>query len=527
MRVLRSRWLLLILASGLITFFVLSNKRLLASSNVNSGVSNELSKVDLSHLITVTANESKDVSPIQLSLSTSINSVFNESAKNDLIQTTTIGVNEDKSITLEVNSFKEIFSGLILSKYDKAIDNEKCSNEYGDGLIRRWQHSRIDVCAGFKQSSISCYKRDIFDRERLLCTAEFAQIETQGPFYTFGTKDLKEETKFDFGKGSFKVDCELSMYNWVPKSYWDERTLGYFFDEGQISDKQDIKCTNFVNHTVFWMRRYDEKNAYHFMEDVEQVFEAFLVLRKDPFEAELVAYDGLRKGTSLFTLWPYIFGKGVRILRTNPFPDGTCFKKNIFNLHAGVSLFSNNHGVGVRKSCKSAILNTLRYYLLKKFELWENVSKAKVNFRIIFIQRKDYMGRNIHRVIPNYDQVVKDLRNLLTQNEKYSKFTLEVFSPEDYPTFKDQVEVVRNASIYLGVHGAALDYIMFMPRHVQMVEIFYGDRPPSNRHFYNICQWLGVKHWPTGHLGRQGKDVSSDKIWKELVKAMDNILVNI
>ena len=104
-----------------------------------------------------------------------------------------------------------------------------------------------------------------------------------------------------------------------------ELLLGNFLSPGQIASEQKLECTNIVDHPVFWMRRYDEKNAYLFMEDVEQMFEIFQVLQIDPFEAELVAYDGLRKGASLFTLWPLIFGKGVRILRTDPFPPGTCF----------------------------------------------------------------------------------------------------------------------------------------------------------------------------------------------------------
>ena len=433
--------------------------------------------------------------------------------------------NTNKSMNSnEVDPFKLVFSGSILGEFDAQINDSKCSQEYGGDLIRRWQRSRIDVCAGFGQSSITCYKRDIHDTPKMFCTAENAQIETANPFYSAENKNLTLETKYRFNRGFFKVDCKLSMYQWVPQNHWEEHTLGNFFKPGQIAaERERLTCEHVVTHPVFWMARYDEKNAFHFMEDVEQIFEAFLVLREDPFNAELVAYDGLRRGTALFTLWPKIFGRGVRILRTNPFPKGTCFTRNVFNMWAGRSLFSNNKGVARKKTCKSAILKSLRYYLLNKFGLWKGVAADESKFKILFVERKNYAGRAIHRVVPNLRAVVDALKERLRDQRKYSRWSVRIQTPEDYPTFQEQLESVHDASVLIGVHGAGLEYIMFMPQHAHLIELYYGDRAPGNNHFYNICQWLGIKWLTPGYLGSQGQNISADKVWAQLVIAMDNI----
>ena len=145
---------------------------------------------------------------------------------NNLVEKIIQNVSNDKIEGDSTTNFNKVFNGEILHGYDLEINNKKCSNEYGEGLIHRWQHSRIDICSGFGNSSISCYKRDIHATDRMFCTAEFIQLETQKPFYTYDHTNLSKESRYNFKDGSLKVDCQLSMYNWVPKVYWDKFTLG-------------------------------------------------------------------------------------------------------------------------------------------------------------------------------------------------------------------------------------------------------------------------------------------------------------
>ena len=94
---------------------------------------------------------------------------------------------------------------------------------------------------------------------------------------------------------------------------------------------------------MFWLTRYDVKNGYHFTEEILTTFETFLVLDEDPQDYELVIFDGTRQGVpGLFSYWPLLFGKGVRLLREKPFPAGTCFPKSVFCQHPGISQFSLN-----------------------------------------------------------------------------------------------------------------------------------------------------------------------------------------
>ncbi len=228
--------------------------------------------------------------------------------------------------------------------YLKQLSSEveaECSQEYGFDLINRWRKSRIDVCDGFGQSSVTCYRRAISDHPRLFCVSRGAEIRPRPPFYNVTVQTDGIEPSLNVQRGFHALDCQPVVHEWVPKNYWF-KSIGYFMNDG-LEAPTNLNCTHLIKHCVIWINRYDEKNAYLFTEDALTLFETFLVLGRDPRECEAVFYDGLRHGHHLYTFWPIFFNK-FRLLRQEPFPEGTCFAESIFAMHPGKSHLSNNKG---------------------------------------------------------------------------------------------------------------------------------------------------------------------------------------
>ncbi len=142
-----------------------------------------------------------------------------------------------------------------------------------------------------------------------------------------------------------------------------------------------------------------------------------------------------------------------------------------------------------------------------------------IKHNILFIDRSDYEGRKIHRIIPNLQQILKELQERL-DNVHGSKWNIEPLRLEKFDDFHSQVEAITSASVLVGVHGAGMTYSLFLPEHAHIIEIFYGDRGSGNRQFHNIAHWLGLKYHETAYAGLENTEVDVDLIWKHLSKAV-------
>jgi len=220
-----------------------------------------------------------------------------------------------------------------------------CHNPHGYKLIENWQETKLDVCTGFKDSSISCYANSDFGVfPKVFCTASNAIIDLPAaeyfcwPYLPLQKKPIapgsNELCEFEYdrttrNRKTLTVDCKLNAYNLLSEDTWYLST-GTFMKHINQVDKLD--CVRYVNHTVFWMYRFNSINYFHGFEDIFNTYESLLVLDNVNLQdAELVIYDV----NPLFTyiqILEKMFGKGVRILKDNPFPRGTCFKRSIFNV---------------------------------------------------------------------------------------------------------------------------------------------------------------------------------------------------
>jgi len=50
----------------------------------------------------------------------------------------------------------------------------------------------------------------------------------------------------------------------------------------------------------------------------------------------------------------------------------------------------------------------------------------------------------------------------------------------------DQLNVAATSQVFVGVHGAGMMHVLFLPPKARVVEIFCEDRPRGNNHFKNL-----------------------------------------
>jgi len=204
-------------------------------------------------------------------------------------------------------------------------DSERCTQRFGTELINNYHRAHIHLCTGLHDSNVSCYVNTKYKVPRMLCVGNNGKTET-----------LSSKRSKNGAVKKLLFDCDAKVYEKLPPSVWHKGPLA------RISTTDQLSCTDYVEHPVFVLSRYDYKNIYHVLEDVVTTYESLLVLDLDPINVELVIWDDFPYQNTLFQIWKTLFGKGVRVLNETPFERGICFRQSIFNIYGDNSLLSHD-----------------------------------------------------------------------------------------------------------------------------------------------------------------------------------------
>lgn len=69
--------------------------------------------------------------------------------------------------------------------------------------------------------------------------------------------------------------------------------------------------------------------------------------------------------------------------------------------------------------------------------------------------------------------------------------TAGVFRQVDFASlsFTEQVKLIRETNILIGMHGAGLSHLLFLPKEAFVIEFFQGDQ---QKHYRNFAKWAGA-----------------------------------
>lgn len=405
-----------------------------------------------------------------------------------------------------------------VSRYDdrSVSDDGNCDKKYGIRMFDEWKSTKFEICTNESTSKITCYLRYDEAVTRRLCLLINTKVRLHEPHYVANTSDLSSSAAVTMYDDIVSADCDpvVTHYNEANEHKMQFDSL-FRLDKFKTSRKPDLQCEHIVSHTVFWLWRWDATNAYHFLEDITNTFVSLILFNEDPNEVEIAIYDGMGGilKNPLFTLWYDLFPKGVRIIRNNPFPRNTCFARSIIGMYGMRSHFTEFGGYKTNTRCSSPILKSFRDWASTTLQIKR--TKAVTGVTLLFISRQQYLPtRNISRVLVNENDILQAIKST------FLSLNVIRFRPENYSTFKEQVEIVDQAQIMVGVHGAGLVYSLFMSPGSHLIEIFMDDRGPMNRHFYNIATWMDLVHHS---IAFSGKIIPPERIVNVINVAIDDL----
>jgi hypothetical protein len=231
------------------------------------------------------------------------------------------------------------------------------------------------------------------------------------------------------------------------------------------------------------MRR-EYANLYHTLNDWYNTFLLMVFYDKKPTETNVIFVDAHPEG-ALDSAWHTLFNSTKFLSET---AQRTLYKDLVWGIQGYDSPLREpiRHG-----ATPPPLLEEFRRFFLSRFNLDHSRSLNCKNISVLFIWRHDYIAhpRNpqgvIQRKIANEQDIISGLQSL------HPNYLIRGVQIDKY-SMQDQLSMVSSADVLIGMHGAGLSHVMFVPRHGALIELvpnYYGF---DNNHLIDIARWRGL-----------------------------------
>ncbi|KAH3892286.1 hypothetical protein DPMN_016401 [Dreissena polymorpha] len=170
------------------------------------------------------------------------------------------------------------------------------------------------------------------------------------------------------------------------------------------------------------------------------------------------------------------------------------------------------------------ILGEFRTFFLRKHGIVKNDRLSCDHLTILFIWRRDYLAHprnpsgSVSRKIKNEEELVTAAKRNFSQH-----LILDV--QIDLFDMRDQLKMVSQSDILIGMHGAGLTHTLFLPQHAGLIELYPTYWSQSNVHFKSMAIWrsLHYRSWQNSDTTKETENqytVVDVNIVIELLKSM-------
>mmetsp|Transcript_92551 Transcript_92551/g.177706 ORF Transcript_92551/g.177706 Transcript_92551/m.177706 type:complete len:510 (-) Transcript_92551:23-1552(-) len=346
-------------------------------------------------------------------------------------------------------------------KFDQNLSFD-CSVSYGRRMLQNLLEARNEhhVCAGHN-SSVVCHERVPFDVSRYTCELNNVMISSDGTAAPGCTKNA--------------YDSWLSSAGITEHNIFGKSTV----NGGLNIDNKPLGCFKNSSAKALVQVAADVQNFYEWYGDWVTLWETMAALKWHPEDVDLylvgkISGEGKHYVRPFDEAWVRMFKNRLHVGSMDElFGSGICFKQIVTVPQGSLSTMSFRGGRGGSVGCASPLVMSSALYLQSLFP-FNATSDGKKHVTVLM--RKPGM-----RQWDNNVMVIRDIQDVVPKD-----WTVSGYYPEDMPSFESQLQAVQNTQIFVGIHGAGMMHVLFLPPMARVVEVFCGDRPMMNHHFRNL-----------------------------------------
>ena len=366
--------------------------------------------------------------------------------------------------------------------------SDHCNSALSERLINNWRNGERVVCE---------------DTESGVRVREFVQhgFEYRPQLYVYENVDFESPVG-----GILSNGCPSSTYH-----------TGEFHNEPQPWARDGAGRAEYLarpvkkvlDRVLIRIKRFDVFNPYEAFHGFINTYFLIRVLNLSQDEIQFaftdedcgdsprneMIWNSINRGKH-----PIIFTNNNGVHRQGMY-DGIAyrFKMAIRASSTGTSILCSNQpplaSRGSDHHCKSAAFRDAMAWMRDNYgsTIQWSLKRPLPRHRVVFTSRKAYKrtdlggGNNvvgvhhIPRMLVNEDVFVANLQAALSTAYEVVLVNFGELSPAS------SIENATNADILLGVHGAALMWSGFLPRHGGLVELFPFGLQHVNRHYHNVA----------------------------------------
>jgi len=425
----------------------------------------------------------------------------------------------------------------------KSGKNPSCDDSWGDIAIRKWRTTPLENigCDVTKTSKVHCNKNDNMDT---FCTMENVQIDFSK------WKTVKRPGNTDsksFSQDFLSSDC----------SYKSKEPL-FPFPHLYSPKLSSTRCDYIHNGTLLLYSHDDIRNLGHTLNDIMNIWVMLWlgqvaryshnlnILNIDSFK---LGHNWLDEPNAFFNIYRKNFNE---ILKGVDFQDKTlCVQKLIIQPIPPRFFIWESWFIDLPCSFlgPSSLYQRYNLHVRHSYGLLATpkngfVSSTEKVLRVLLVVRKIHKNLwgsnrssrnylNLPALVSSLNETMKILNSNLQVGEGgLHKHELVVIDFNDY-SFDEQVKLIGETSIMIGMHGAGMAGSMHMPIGTRfccgMIEIYpHGEFTPIRGHG-NMARKMGIKYEridiPSAQSESQGAHVPVTEVSSKLVEMISKMRI--
>ncbi|XP_061170047.1 uncharacterized protein LOC133179274 [Saccostrea echinata] len=339
--------------------------------------------------------------------------------------------------------------------------------------VNLWIETRSKLCNG-----------NFIGYRNLFAHLKHVQLNPRRSFGRKGGETLEkvigQPEKYEYlslEKGYFKISCQgrRILYDFNKKDH-----LKLWLSVVKATTDNGIIPPLNNNFTIA-VTRYEYVNLYHVMTDWFNAFLMLLIFKKEPETTSILLIDSHPVG-GLDSVWTTLFG---HVTRAGHMTEITTYKDLVWSI-TGYNSLLNQHALP-----HVPYLEEFREFFLSRYNVKDTKKLNCENLSILFIWRKDYVShpRNPKGKIKRKIRNEMELQRAVQQVFPYHN--VKGVQIDSLP-MSEQLHLIANTDILVGMHGAGLSFTILLPRHASLIELFPRYLSTKNNHFRAMAKWRNL-----------------------------------
>lgn len=397
-----------------------------------------------------------------------------------------------------------------------------CERRFGIELIEQWKASKQVWCDA-PTSQLVCYPYHQHHKKLdgrgtdVFCEAtnfiiDFSKIHGQ---VSMQKKPSKGTEYLQFGAGSLQSSCQkTAFYSSKGNRFMPHHALQMRSFEDSRSDLDISGSGSGVPNgvdavvdtpTYLLARDEDCENSFHSTADFMNMFLVYSTLGLSFKDTQVMLFDKYPDGP-YHELIQKAFSPSHPVLRHTHYTVSkgqkrVLFRRLVFHLESPAGLiFPKVSRPDPLRCYDTSLFNAYRRHVLQSFDLLD-IPPPTIPSVVLSLRHRTPQ-KNVGRVMSNEQDVITVL-------QKGNMMDLHIIDGAKM-SYGEQLKLIRNSNVLIGIHGAGLMFIMFAAEEAVLVEIHPSYR--QDRHFRHAARMTGKIYMPMRSSTRESCHGSSDSI---------------